>query len=210
MEAEDPSHNEAYLGLARNSALLERISADLDRARGMHEETGKPARVFTDLEYRTRSSWSRSRRVVAKAERLPGKDNPRFVVTSYDDQRFDARALYEDEYCARGEMENRIEEEQLDLFGTRTSCNPMDANQLRLWFSAVAHMLMVELRKAALVGTDLERAQSNTIRVRLLKVGAITRISVRRVRIALSSVFPLQKLFANAIFKIQATYEAPG
>ncbi len=201
---------EYVVGLARNSRLVECIASEMAEAQEGHEATGEPTRVFADLQYRTQKSWSRQRRVVAKAEVLPGKDNPRFVVTSHDADRFDARTLYEDEYCARGEMENRIKEEQLDLFGYRTSCNPMVANQLRVWLSAVAHMLIVEFRRTALAGTDLERAQGKTIRVRLLKVGAIVKVSVRRVRVALSSVFPLHEVFTAALRNIQQTYEPQG
>ena len=187
--------------------LLRELDAELAQARKEHAETGGPARVFRDISYRTKSSWSRERRVVAKAERLPGKDNPRFVVTSYDAARYDAKSLYEQQYCARGEMENRIKEQQLDLFGTRASCTEMRANQLRVWFSAVAYMLMVEFRRTALAGTEMERAQTSTIRVRLLKLGALVTISVRRVRIAFSSVFPLKALFAEALSLIKATYQ---
>ncbi len=198
------------IGLAQNAVLLREIDYELGQAREQHEQTGKPARLFRDLTYRTAKSWSRERRVVAKAERLVGKDNPRFVVTSYASEQYRAKALYEQEYCARGEMENRLKETQLDLFGTRTSCTAMRANQLRVWLSGVAYLLMVEFRKTALAGTELARAQANTIRVRLLKVGALVTVSVRRVRIALSSVFPLQSLFTEALELIKATYQPSG
>ena len=166
--------------------------------------------MSAELAYQTQRTWNRERRVVAKAERLPGKDNARFVVTSYGVERYDSKTLYEGQYCARGEMENRIKEQQIDLFGTRASCTSMRANQLRVWFSAVAYALMTEFRRTALAGTDLARAQTNTIRVRLLKVGAIINVSVRRVRIALSSVFPLQTLFAEALELIKSTYQPQG
>jgi hypothetical protein len=198
---------EYVIGFARNQVLLGRVKDELAQARDLHALTGRPARVFTDLDYRTKTSWSRSRRVVAKAERLPGKDNARFVVTSYDADHYDSRALYEDEYCARGEMENRIKEQQLDLFGARTSCRPMRANQLRVWFAGVAYLLMSEFRATALAGTELARAQAKTIRARLLKVGALVKVSVRRVRVAFSSAFPLQHVFAEALDNIKCTYQ---
>ena len=201
---------EYVIGLARNAVLLRELDPEFAQVRAEHAKSGQPARAFRDFTYRTKSTWSRSRRVVGKAERLPGKDNPRFVVTSYDPDRYDARTAYEQEYCARGEMENRIKETQLDLFGTRTSSTAMRANQLRVWLSGVAYLLMVEFRRTALAGTELERAQTNTIRVRLLKVGALIRVSVRRVRVALSSVFPLQALFAEALDLIKATYQPSG
>src|SRR5437870_11301335 len=141
-------------------------------------------------------SWTRARRVVAKAEHLPGKANPRFVVTSLSAERWAAAALYEDLYCARGEMENRIKEQQLGLFADRTSTATMRANQLRLWFSSVAYVLVETVRRVGLAGTALARAVG-TIRTRLLKLGALVTVSVRRVVIALSSVSPLQRLFVQ-------------
>ncbi len=197
------------IGLSRNPRLQKMISTDLAEVAARHSESGEPERQFVELEYSTQDSWSRPRRVVAKAEQLPGKSNPRFVVTNYDVTRFDGRTLYEDEYCARGEMENRIKEQQLDLFGNRASSSSLRGNQLRVWLSAVAHMLMVELCRTALVGTPLENAQTSTIRVRLLKVGALVRVSVRRVRVALSSVFPLQAIWRTALAQIQATWALP-
>ncbi len=198
---------EYVIGMARNKVLVGELAAEFEQVREEHKTTGKPARAYRDLDYRTKKSWSRTRRVVGKAERLPGKDNPRFVVTSYSHQRYDAKTTYEMEYCARGEMENRIKETQLDLFGTRTSCNPMRANQLRVWLTGVAYLLMVEFRTTALVGSEYERAQTATIRTRLLKVGALIRISVRRVRVSFSSVFPLQQLFEEALELIKLRYD---
>ncbi len=192
------------IGLSRNSRLLEMIVTDLEGVAARHAESGKAERRFVELNYRTLNTWSRARRVVAKAEQLPGKSNPRFVVTNYDVNRFDGRTLYEDEYCARGEMENRIKEQQLDLFGARASSSSMRGNQIRVWLSAVAHMLMVAFRRIALVGTPLENAQTSTIRVRLFKVGALVRVSVRRIRVALSSVFPLQSIWRTALAQIQS------
>jgi len=197
------------IGLGRNPRLQEMIADDLAAVAARHDETGKSEREFVELLYRTKDSWSRQRRVIAKAEQLPGKANPRFIVTNYDVARFDGRTLYEEEYCGRGEMENRIKEQQLDLFGDRASSSSMRGNQLRVWLSAVAHMLMVEFRRTALAGTVLENAQTNTIRVRLLKVGALVRVSVRRVRVALSSVFPLQSVWRTALAQIQAAWALP-
>ena len=147
-----------------------------------------------------------ARRVVGKAEYLSKGPNPRFVVTSLPASRYAARELYEQVYCARGEMENRIKEQQLDLFADRTSCHPLRANQLRLWFSSLAYVLVSELRRLALAGTELARAQCGTIRTRLLKIGALVKVSVRRVRVLLSSAFPLQAVFWRALQNLQLRY----
>ncbi len=205
------AHNVEYVvGLARNSRLHAAITDELEQARLLYETSGAPARVFKDLTYKTVKSWMRKRRVVAKAEQLPGKANPRFVVTSYGSKRFDARTLYEQEYCQRGEMENRIKEHQLDLFGDRASCAPMRANQLRLWLSGVAYALMTEFRRTALQGTELARAQTRTIRARLFKVGSIVRVSVRRVRVAMSSAFPLKGVFCMCLANLRSAYAPPS
>ncbi|MCP4808545.1 MAG: IS1380 family transposase [Proteobacteria bacterium] len=201
---------EYVIGLARNARLHAEVTDELDEARALYEASGAPARVFKDLVYKTLKTWTLARRVVAKAEQLVGKANPRFVVTSYAAERFDARTLYEQEYCQRGEMENRIKEHQLDLFGERASCTPMRANQLRLWLSGVAYTLMTEFRRTALRGTDLARAQTRTIRTRLFKVGAVVRISVRRVRVALSSAFPLKGVFRACLDNLRAEYASPS
>ena len=161
---------------------------------------GKAARVYKSFRYRTRDSWSRARRVVARAEYLPEKANPRFVVTSLSGKRFPAKRLYEVMYCARGDMENRIKEQQLWLFADRTSTKKMRSNQLRLWFSSVAYVLVNELRRVGLANTELARAQAGTIRTRLLKIGAIISVSVRRIYVSLSSVYPLQGLFTRLDF----------
>jgi len=144
--------------------------------------------------------------VVGKAEQLLGKANPRFVVTSWTPERWAAATLYEKVYCARGDMENRIKEQQLGLFADRTSTATMRGNQLRLWFSSVAYVLMNEMRRTALHGTSLARAQCDTIRVRLLKIGGLVKLSVRRLHVALSSVFPLQALFHQALENIRRAY----
>lgn len=155
------------------------------------------ARVFTDLEYRTQKSWSRSRRVVAKAEHLTKGANPRFVVTSLAADECDARTLYETRYCARGEMENRIKEQQLCLFADRTSCKTMRANQLRLLLSTVAYVILRALREHGLRDTPMARARADTIRLKLLKIGAVVRVSVRKVLVSLSQSYPWQATFAK-------------
>jgi hypothetical protein len=189
-------------GLARNARLVEHIDADLARAAAEAERTGHAARGFADFQWSTRESWSRHRRVVAKAEWMPGRGeagaNPRFVVTSLEPGEFDARALYEDLYCARGDMENRIKECQLDLFADRTSAVTMRANQLRLWFASMAYVLLSALRRKALAGTRLARATCATIRLKLLKIGALVTRSVRRIRIAMASACPYEPEFRRA------------
>jgi hypothetical protein len=186
-------------GLARNARLEEMLAPHLALAElvSKEERGGAPVRSFQELRYETLDSWSRTRRVVGKAEWLGDKSNPRFVVTSFSAERYDARALYEDLYCARGDMENRIKEQQLDFFADRTSAHTMRANQLRLWFASVAYVLVNLLRRFGLHGTELERAQSGTIRLKLLKVGAMVRISVRRVVLSLSAAAPVRAIFAR-------------
>ena len=191
------------LGLAKNSRLSAEIADEMAAARAEHERTGKEARVFKEFRDRTRDSWSCERRVIGKAEYIPEKENPRFVVTSLAADRWTARALYEELYCARGDMENRIKEQQLGLFADRTSAQTMRANQLRLWLSSIAYLIFHELRRVALAGTELARAQVSTIRARLLKIGALVKASVRRVYVSLSSVFPLQEVFWQAIARLQ-------
>ncbi len=194
---------EYCLGLARNTRLASSIEDELRQAMQQYQETGRAARVFKDFSYQTRKSWSRARRVIAKAEHLPKGANPRFIVTSFSPEAFPGRALYEDLYCARGEMENRIKEQQLDMFADRTSASLMRANQIRLWLSSVAYTLVQTLRRIALRGTKMARAQCATIRVRLLKIGARVRVSVRRVFISLPRAAPAQEIFAIALRNIQ-------
>ncbi len=185
-------------GLATNPRLLKRIRKALGKAHRRYVESGKPARVFRQFRYRTLKSWSRKRRVVAKAERLEKGNNPRFVVTSLSAAQFDARSLYEDLYCARGEMENRIKEQQLDLFADRTSTSLMRSNQIRLYFSSIAYCLMQALRELGLQGTKMARAQCSTIRVRLLKIAARVRVTARKVWISMATGHPARALFAAA------------
>jgi hypothetical protein len=186
------------LGLAKNKRLQRILGKELHEAKQKFDQTGKASRLFKDFTYRTRKSWGRSRRVIGKAEHLRKGPNPRFVVTSLTADEFDARTLYEDEYCARGEMENRIKEQQLYLFADRTSAHSMRANQLRLWFSSVAYTLLQVIRQFGLKDTKLARARCDTIRLRLLKIGASVRISVRRVWVSMAESCPYQQLFARA------------
>jgi Transposase DDE domain group 1 len=178
-------------GLARNERLVGTIAEDLAAAELESLARGGPARRFADFFWRTLDSWSRQRRVVAKAEHLPQGPNPRFVVTSLTAE-IDARTLYEDVYCARGEVENRIKEQQLDLFAARTSAATMRANQLRLWFASMAYVLLDALRRIGLRHTQLARATCGTIRLKLLKIGAQVRRSVRRLKVAMASACPYQ------------------
>jgi len=178
------------LGLARNKRLQRALGKEMEEARAAHERTGKPARRFRDFRYKTRKSWSRERRVVGKAEYLPNKANPRFVVTNLTARDANAKRLYERLYCARGDMENRIKEQQLGLFADRTSTATMRANQLRLYFSSFAYVLMQGLRRLGLAGTAHARAQSTTIRLKLLKIGARIRITVRKVWLSFSEAYP--------------------
>ena len=178
------------LGLAQNPRLVAMIAAASEQARQEFEATKEAARVFAELRYRTLETWSRERRVVAKAEHLAKGANPRFVVTSLPAEGRPARPLYEQDYCGRGEMENRIKEQQLHLFADRTSAGTMRANQIRLFLSSIAYTLLGALRRLGLAGTELACAQCQTIRLKLLKIGALVRVTVRRVWIALSEAYP--------------------
>jgi hypothetical protein len=191
------------LGLAKNSRLKAAIAAEMAEARSRYETTGQAARVFRDFHYQTRKSWSCERRVVGKAEHLAKGENPRFVVTSLSTEDLDARALYEKLYCARGDMENRIKEQQLALFADRTSTHEMRSNQLRLYFSSFAYVLIQTLRRLGLAGTAMAKAQCDTIRLRLFKIGAHIRLSVRRVRIAFSESYPDAGLFRQIMQRLQ-------
>jgi hypothetical protein len=192
------------LGLAKNARLKRALDKELRQAKREHARTGAPARVFKDCIYKTRKSWSRRRRVVGKAEHLSGGPNPRFVVTSIPEEDTDARALYEDVYCARGDMENRIKEQQLGLFADRTSTATMRANQIRLWLSSVAYVLLQALRRLGLQGTALARAQCDTIRLKLLKIGAQVRVTVRKIWVALASGSPYATIFEQTYHNLLA------
>jgi len=194
-------------GLAKNVRLNRAIGADLVMARDESRTTGQPARRFKELTWSTRRSWSRKRRVIAKAEWTQGEANPRFIVTSLNAADGDGRRLYEDVYCARGEMENRIKECQLDLFADRTSTWSMKANQLRLWFASMAYVLLDSLRRLALCGTDLADATCATIRRKLLKIGALVTVSVRRIKLAMASGCPYKAVFASAHRALRAAID---
>lgn len=194
------------LGLARNTRLQAKLAPSFQTLQSELNEglLELPVRRFIEFEYRTRSSWSRRRRVVGKAEVLTKGENPRFVVTNFDREHFEARALYEDFYCARGDMENRIKEQQQDLFADRTSTHAMASNQLRLWFSAFAHLMLSQLQAVALPGTRLEKATIGTLRLRLFKIAARVKISVRRIRFELAEGCPDQDVFAQVFKNLQA------
>ena len=192
-------HNVDYvIGTARNARLEALLAPSLEEAKRRHDRSLRPERVFIDLEYQTRTTWSRSRRVVGKAEHLQRGANPRFVVTSFSAEEWEARALYEELYCARGDMENRIKEQQLDLFADRVSCHWERGNQTRLYFSAIAYTLLEALRRLGLSGTEMARAQCGTIRLRLLKVGARIRSTARRIWVHCSEHHPWQREFVAA------------
>jgi len=172
---------EYLFGQARNQRLEKRLGAEMAEAKKGFEATGQAARVFGDFQYQTLESWSRERRVVGKAEHLEKGANPRFVVTSLGREEYPAQTLYEDPDCERGEMENRIKEQRLEWFADRTSTHDLRSNQLRLWLSSVAYVLMNEIRRLGLAGTEMEQAQCSTIRLKLLKIGAQVQVTVRRV-----------------------------
>jgi hypothetical protein len=188
-------------GLAKNLRLVRKVSREMKRARRRYGRTQRAARFFRAFSYRTLNSWSRSRHVVGKAEFLAKGPNPRFVVTSLD--QVPSQALYEDIYCARGDMENRIKEQQLDLFADRTSAARMRSNQLRLYFSSFAYVLLHHLRRVGLRGTLMAQAQCGTIRLKLLKIGALVSVSVRRVRFRLASGYPYVDLFRQVLHNLR-------
>ena len=191
------------LGLAKNERLRAEIVKEMEEAKAQYQETGRAARRFQEFVYQTRESWSRARRVVAKAEHLEKGENPRFVVTSLSREAWRAQAVYEEHYCARGDMENRIKE-QLMLFSDRTSTHYLRSNQLRLYFSSIAYVLLQMLRRLGLEGTELAKAQCTTIRLKLLKIGALIRITVRKVWISLAGGYPHVELFRQVYEKLCA------
>ena len=194
----EENHVDYVLGLAKNRRLEAVLQEELAQAKQQYEATGHAARLFRDFSYQTLDSWRRSRRVVGKAEHLDKGPNPRFVVTSLTCERYDAKTLYEVEYCGRGEMENRIKEQQRFLFADRTSASSMRANQLRLWFSSMAYALLQTLRREGLQGTPMAQAQCDTIRWKLLKIGAPIRVTVRKVWVALAEGCPYEGVFRRA------------
>lgn len=186
------------LGLARNRRLEKALGPAMTRAKQLRGNSAEPRRVYEELRYRTLKSWSRERRVIGKAEITNFGPNPRFVVTSLPCESFDAKTVYRTIYCARGDAENRIKEQQLHLFATRTSARRMRVNQIRLWLSTVAYTLIDALRRLGLAGSTLAHSYCGTIRTRLLKIGARVRVSVRRVWICLTSAHPAEPIFAHA------------
>jgi hypothetical protein len=191
-------------GLAKNERLTAEIKTELDLAAAKSRRTGRPERRFKTFMWMTRRTWSRRRRVVAKAEWTQGEANPRFVVTSLRRDECSAKYLYEKVYCARGEMENRIKECQLDLYADRTSAATMRANQLRLWFYSMAYVLLCALRRIGLHDTAFAKATCGTIRLKLLKIGALVRISVRRIKIAMASACPAAQDWGRAAIRLAA------
>src|SRR6201987_4189383 len=195
-------------GLAKNDRLVAEIKGELEQAEKTSRRTGKPARRFKEFRWLTRQSWSRERRVVAKAEWTQGEANPRFIVTSLTRAECKARYLYEKVYCARGDMENRIKECQLDLYADRTSTATMRANQLRLWFASMAYVLLCALRRIGLHETAYAKATCGTIRLKLLKIGALVRVSVRRIKSAMASACPVATTWALAASRLVAAASA--
>ena len=191
-------------GMIKNAVLLRNLCPTMAQARARHCLSGGTVRVFAEFEYRTLQGWSRPRRVIGKAEIMVAGENPRFVVTNLpqqgfkdelDGERFTPQGLYEDFYCARGEMENVLKQQVLDLQADRMSSHHLASNQFRLWEALFAYLLLERLRTQALRGTELERATAGSLRLRLLKVAAQVRVSVRRIYVQLSSAYPLQELF---------------
>jgi hypothetical protein len=191
------------VGLAKNSRLLTVLEPFLAEAKAQFEATAQPARCFADFEYQTLDSWTRARRVIGKAEHLDKGANPRFVVTSFTAEQRAAQPLYEVDYCARGDMENRLKETQGTLFGARVSASTMRANQARLLFSAVGYALLVALRQFGTQDTELENAQCDTLRLKLLKIGAQVEVTVRKVWIHLSEAYPYRELFGQVLAKLR-------
>src|SRR6266480_449922 len=195
-------------GLAQNERLIAEIKTELDLVAIKSRRTGRPERRFKTFLWATRRTWSRRRRVVAKAEWTKGEANPRFVVTSLRRDECKTKYLYEKVYCARGDMENRIKECQLDLYADRTSAATMRANQLRLWFYSMAYVLLCALRRIRLHDTEFAQATCGTIRLKLLKIGALVRISVRRIRIAMASACPAAQDWGLAAIRLAAAAKA--
>jgi hypothetical protein len=196
-------------GLVRGERRALSLRAGEERSAAVQSRrTGKPARRFKDFRWTTRSSWSRRRRVVAKAEWTKDEANPRFVVTSVTRDECKARYLYEKLYCARGDMENRIKECQLDLYADRTSTATMRANQLRLWFASMAYVLLCALRRVGLHHTPFAKATCGTIRLKLLKIDALVRVSVRRIKVAMASACPAAHAWGCAATRLAAAANA--
>jgi len=202
----EKNHVDYLFGIAKNTRLLKKMYKKMKKARAKYYRTGKSARYFKDFRYKPLKNWEKPRRVVGKAEHLKKGENPRFVVTSLPKEYLKAKELYEDLYCSRGEMENRIKEQQLHLFSDRTSTAVMRANQLRLYFSSVAYVILNEIRNVGLKGTKFEKYQCDNIRLKILKMGAEVKVSVRRVYVSLSQSYPYKDIFYKIIENIQRSY----
>jgi hypothetical protein len=192
------------VGLAKNNRLAKEIEEEMALARALYQCSGKASRVFKDFCYKTLETWRWNRRVVGKAEHLAKGANPRFVVTSLSAEKYDATVLYEKIYCARGDMENRIKEQQLMLFATRTSTTKMHSNQVRLYFSSLAYVLVQALRRLGLVDTEMAKAQCDTIRLKLFKIGARVRITVRKVWVSFAEGYPYKRIFYQVMNNIRS------
>ena len=194
----------AYVvGMARNQRVEALLAGPLAEAKQQFEATQQPARIFIEFEHETlNGTWSKKRRVVAKAEYIDGKSNPRFIVTSLDSESWERQKLYEELYCARGDMENRIKE-QFVLFADRVSASTMRANQLRIYLSVIAYTLMNGLRRLGLSATSMAIAQVGTIRLRLLKIGALIQVTVRKVWVRMASSYPYQALFSQVLQQLR-------
>ena len=199
----EANHVHYVFGFARNERLRCLIDAEMQQAARIQQQTGHSARVFSEFHYQTNDSWTRPRRVVAKAEQIEGKENPRYVVTSLEAIRWPAQTVYEELYCARGDMENRIKE-QYSLFAGRVSAATLRANQLRLYLSAAAYVLLSAFRRLALSGTAWARSQCETIRLHLLRLGAQVRITARKVWVSIASSCPHWRLFEHAYFQLRS------
>ena len=192
------------IGMSKNDRLKKFLQPQMEQAKQAYEATSEPSRVFGEFYYKTKNSWSLQRRVIGKAEHLEKGANPRFIVTNLSRDEYEAKQLYEQLYCARGEMENRIKEQQLELFADRLSTSKLKSNQLRLWFSSIAYVMMETLRRSALNETEMSQAQCSTIRLKLLKIGAIVKVSVRRVYIGFASGYPFQSLFIKVYKRLSS------
>ena len=193
-------------GIAKNSRLLKFLKKALRKAKKNFIMKRGDTKKYVDFLYKTLKSWPHKRRVVGKAEYLLKGENPRFVVTNLSKEEYAPKSLYEDLYCARGDMENRIKEPQLCLFAERTSTHELKANQLRLWFSSVAYILISELRRKGLQGTEMAKAQCSTIRLKLFKIGALIKVSIRRVYIQMSSAYPYMDMFHRVLLNLKGSY----
>jgi hypothetical protein len=193
-------------GIAKNTRLLRRLRPLMKKVRRSWARTRRATRRYTEFRYRTLNTWTRARRVIAKAEYLDKGENPRFLVSSLAQSRYPAREIYEDLYCPRGDMENRIKEQQLYLFADRTSSATMRANQLRLWFSSLAYVFLNELRRVGLRATEFSTATCQTIRLKVLKIGALVRRTVRRFSVSLAGGYPYQAMFAKVTDNLQRAY----